>query len=251
MTNKYLLILGDHQTGSKIANWLAENHDQDSDIGFAIHEKNYGGNLELHSRIEFHGALSREESNELSRKFAESKNFLISCYWPWLFPETSFIGYEGHTLNFHPALLPRDKGWYPHVHQIRHNLPAGVTLHQISNNADGGAIWVQENVELSFPCTAAEARNLLQQRIVQTFKSNWKAIYSQNVQPAEQVGEGNFWSKSDVDKLDQLDLTENMTVEELIRAIACRNFENRSFLKVKTSSGEKYIHMSFSENGKI
>ena len=51
-------------------------------------------------------------------------------------------------INFHPALLPTNRGWYPHVHNILDESPAGVTLHLIDEGADTGPILVQKTIDV-------------------------------------------------------------------------------------------------------
>ena len=61
--------------------------------------------------------------------------------------------FQKHSLNFHPSPLPKDRGWYPHVHQIRNNNDSGVTLHVIDEKLDSGEIWKQKNkAQLSTNC---------------------------------------------------------------------------------------------------
>jgi len=48
------------------------------------------------------------------------------------------------SLNFHPALLPKNRGWCTHVHNLINNTPAGVTLHRMSSVADAGDICRQK-----------------------------------------------------------------------------------------------------------
>ena len=58
------------------------------------------------------------------------------------------------TVNFHPALLPINRGWFPHVHSLIDGSKAGVTLHQIAEGADTGLIWVQEEEKIISTDTA-------------------------------------------------------------------------------------------------
>ena len=61
-------------------------------------------------------------------------DFLITVYWPWILKE-SFFQLAKQTINFHPSLLPMNRGWYPHVHNIIKNTKSGVTLHKISKKS--------------------------------------------------------------------------------------------------------------------
>ena len=245
-----ILILGDTKIGSDIANFIAEHETESNEIFFASPiEQQTSNPFPLNKKINFSGWLTRTESELLAIKFSMNTNFLITCYWPYILPPQCFSGFSGNTLNFHPAYLPRDRGWYPHVHQIANKSISGVTLHRLEAEADCGDIWTQKVVELPFPITAGEARDLLTFEIKELFKSNWLSIKNNSMDPYPQVGTGNYWKKSDVSKLDNLIL--DSISERLLRQIASRNTGEKSFVYVKTPAGDKYIHLKFSDTGTI
>ena len=245
-------MLGDDYVGVQIVNWLHKNFRKEFQIQFATRgDREHKFFEELNDSIDYLGGVTRQEADLLAAKLAEPDNYLITCYWPWIIPSKSFENYEGNTINFHPALLPNDRGWYPHVHQIRYGLDSGVTLHQLDPNADTGNIWIQKKVHLDFPITAGEARSILQNAMVNIFKDFWIDIKDKKIKPTPQEGEGNFWDKADVEGLNTLGLSENLSLENLIRLISSRNSGNRSFFYVNSTSGKKFVHIRFSEDGSI
>lgn len=247
-----ILVLGDDCVGVQIVNWLQENFKNEFQIKFATRgdrPQNFFETLE--KEVDYLGGVTRQEANSLAAKYAGPTNHLITCYWPWILPPESFENYTGNTVNFHPALLPNDRGWYPHVHQIKLGLDSGVTLHQLDPNADTGNIWIQKKIILDFPTTAGEARSTLQRAMVDIFKKNWERIKDKEINPIPQTGAGNFWDKVDVEKLNTLDLSENLSLENLLRLISSRNSGNRSFFYIETPSGRKFVHIRFSEDGSI
>mgnify|MGYP001381565212 CR=1 FL=1 len=106
-------------------------------------------------------------------------DFLITVYWPWILQE-SFFQLAKQTINFHPSLLPMNRGWYPHVHNIIRNTRSGVTLHQISKKADEGKIWCQKEVKVNCTDTAKNLYDRLLRNIESLFKSNWNKIKNAN-----------------------------------------------------------------------
>jgi methionyl-tRNA formyltransferase len=243
-----IVVLGDDHVGQEIVSWLAKLETGKYQIKYAT-RGDRESSVKPISGVEYIGGLSRTESEKLAAKFSDSNNFLISCYWPWILPDNSYEKYSGNTINFHPALLPKDRGWYPHVHQIRHNLKSGVTLHQISPETDGGDIWVQEEVDLGFPIASGHAREILQNAMAKAFKENWEKIRDKKVTPKPQVGEGSYWEKSATEELNTFELTQTQTGEEFLRMLACRNSGSRSFISIETPQGKKYIHIDFSDTG--
>ncbi len=245
-----VLVLGDSTFGIQIAEWIAQYSEAQVHVLVATCFDQSEEPV-IKPGVTILGPVGRLESEGLARQYAVAGNFLITCYWPWLLPESVFEGYEGRSLNFHPALLPLDRGWYPHVHQVRDGRSGGVTLHQLATEADSGAIWVQKQVEFGFPITAEDARSKLQGEILGLFKSNWWSIFHGIVQPQDQVGEGTYLSKNDIASFDIISGNDVMSVEEAIRAIACRNSGRKSYVTIQGDTGPLFVHIGFSESGSL
>lgn len=243
-----VIILGDERVGLRVANWLAARGEKRVILGTRGDRQDLRPSLP-HPSVDYLGPLSREKSERVARDLAEPGSILVTCYWPWLLSPDSFLPYEGRTVNFHPAYLPRDRGWYPHVHQIKEGRPAGVTLHQLASEPDAGDIWSQEVVSLPFPLTSHQARILLAEHITSLFRKTWPGIRSGSLAPEPQSGRGTFWRKSDVDKLNILDRNEVLSTEELLRWLACRNSSKRSFVAIDGDHGQRFVHIAFSRNG--
>ena len=245
-----ILILGDITAGTEIANWLSQNEKIKVHLAI-LQDPDTVKNLNLSNNLELLRVSSKFEAEELVTQYAYPENFLITCYWPWILSRKSFDNYQVRTLNFHPALLPKDRGWYPHVHQVRNNLISGVTLHRLSENADEGEIWAQEEVKLPFPMTAGEARTLLQNRIIQLFKNKWSEIFTNQIRTYPQHGIPSYHTKASVEKYNILDVTTISNAEDVVRAIASRNIGKKSFIKIESDNGSKFVHIFFTNDGEL
>lgn len=186
------------------------------------------------------------------QKSTNTDDFLVSSYWPWKFSEKIVNKFNQKSLNFHPSPLPRDRGWFPHVHQIRNNEISGVTLHVIDEKLDKGKIWVQKRFKLPYPLTSGDAHNILKKEIVYLFNENWQNIYKSNIKPTPQKKNGNFYSKFALDTPERINIKKGSSEDVLLRRISSRNFNSQSFIKIKIDKNtEKYIHIQFSDNGKL
>ncbi len=244
-----ILFLGDVDMAEELVPWLASTAGGDVEVVCATRADQRASHVLPKAPIRYLGAVDRAETSALLRSLASQEIFVITCYWPWLLSEEDLTHIGTRSLNFHPAPLPRDRGWYPHVHQIRTGSPAGVTLHRLEPEPDTGAIWAQRSVSLPFPLTAGEARTILQREIVSLFRDQWWQIFRGEISTQEQVGDGSYHSKSSVESLDFLGRDDVMTVEECVRAIAARNIGGRSFLKLAGDAGPRFVHIAFSEFG--
>jgi methionyl-tRNA formyltransferase len=121
-------------------------------------------------------------------------DFIITVYWAYLLrPEV--ISCAVDTVNFHPALLPINRGWFPHVHSIIDGSPLGVTIHRIDENADTGPIWAQKEVNMSHYDTAKTIYDRLQNEMVDLFSQNWPDIKEGTITPMIQKSDGACYHK--------------------------------------------------------
>jgi len=247
-----VLVLGDPKVGTLVSEWIAGTSLGRVSVELATRNDRKATLVESGTaNFRNLGPVSRSESEMLAHENASQGNFLITCYWPWVLPFSSFEGYSGRTLNFHPSMLPSDRGWYPHVHQIREGRSSGVTLHVLSAEVDCGDIWAQRTVTLPFPLTSGEARLVLESRILKLFKDTWWSIFESKIEPRSQMGDGTYLPKAAVTNLNSLDRDAILPVEEVIRAIASRNSGGKSYIQIAGDAGLQYVHISFSSTGDL
>jgi len=168
--------------------------------------------------------------------------WLVAVYWPKVLPsELLRIARKG-TINFHPSLLPINRGWHPYVHNILDGSPAGVTLHEMTNNADAGRIWAQRRVEVS-PYDTSYALDLrLQREIVDLFRETWPDIVAENIKPTPQQGEGNWHNASEVYGTHELDL-DAMSARDLLRALRAYSFGEEGYAFHRVGDRNVYLNL--------
>lgn len=181
-------------------------------------------NVEVHYgdlRVDLAGYLQLFETANIEA--------VITVYWPYLLPP-EIIERCGLTLNFHPALLPMNKGWYPHVYNILEGSQAGVTLHELSEEIDGGNIWAQKEINV-FPWECASDLYVrLQREIIDLFKNNWIKIRNGEITAyPQQSDKSSYNSKTKIDYLDRLNLDEEKTVGQVINMLRARTFGEKGY----------------------
>lgn len=171
-------------------------------------------------------------------------DFIICVYWPYLLKKDMFSCAKMGRVNFHPALLPINRGWFPHVHSILDGSPAGVTLHEIDDGADTGQIWAQKEVKIYAYETAYDVYIKLQQEIVSLFKANWPRIRDLSLQTIPQKSGGNYHKKSEIEHIDEVDLNKTYTGAELINLLRARSFGKRGFAYFEQDGERVYLNLS-------
>ena len=156
-------------------------------------------------------------------------DYLISVYWPWLIKEFVFPLFKD-SINFHPALLPKNRGWFPHVYNIKDGTQPGVTLHRITIEADAGEIWASKEVELLPTDTASELYFRLQSEIVSLFERIWPRILGGEISAVPQKHEeATYNSKNEISTFDQINLDSQVQVRSFINLLRSRTFNGNGF----------------------
>lgn len=177
---------------------------------------------------------------------SENIDVLITVYWPYLLKEDAF-SLAKKTVNFHPAMLPVNRGWYPHVHSLIDGSVSGVTLHAIDENADTGPIWAQREVNIIPTDTAKTIYLRLQKEIVALFKENWNRIKNDTLYPVRQIEKkAVYHAKNEIDELDKIDLSKTQTIRETIDFLRARSFGNLGFSHYEENGQKVYINVRLS-----
>jgi methionyl-tRNA formyltransferase len=225
---KKLLLLLNSQAGIEVLEFLIKESEtiyaifianKSEEVDSKIKQIASKHNLNVFSDLEL------LESQEFLLDLEKNKiDFLISVYWPWLLKK-ELLELNLETINFHPSLLPLNRGWYPHVHNIIYGSPAGVTLHKIAIQADSGDIWCQKEVDVFISDTASSLHKRLENEIITLFKSKWELIKSTRLVPTPQLETNATYNKRGfVDSLDEISLHQEYKASELINILRARTF---------------------------
>lgn len=176
-------------------------------------------------------------------------DFMLTVYWPRLLKPEIFGLAKGGCVNFHPALLPVNRGWYPHVHSILDGTPAGVTLHLIDEGADTGPVLAQKKVTVLPTDNAGTLHARLQDEIFELFKQNWPAIKDGRLEAVPQdESEAVYRKKSEVDALDFIDLEKQYRARDLLNLLRARSFGPRGFAYFE-DGGRVYARLQLNRTG--
>lgn len=181
--------------------------------------------LELASHNLKGNKISNEQIAKILDRPDDYYDWLLNVWGSHIF-KNDLLRKAKNTLNIHPSYLPYCRGRDPVVWALKYKWPAGVTLHQITNGVDEGAIWYQEEVPYSFPCTGGEVYQMVAQRCWEVFSERWVEIRSLKYLPIAQkeiIGIRTFKRKEL--RLDQvINTDENETANEIIRKLMAHNF---------------------------
>jgi len=248
-----IALFASHTPGLEVATFLAERAQHDQVCALYVtgeqpeNDKSIIDTLNLEKEKVFigHEAIMHPEHIEW---FKNQKFDVIVCvYWPWLLKDEIYTS-ASKTINFHPALLPVNRGWFPHVHSLIDGSKTGVTLHKIEEAADTGAIWAQKEVEIKPTDTAKEIYNRLQREIVDLFIDKWDEIKNNELDATSQdESSAIYHAKTEINDLDHIELSKNYSARDLINKLRARSFGNLGFAYYEVNGKKIFLKISLSE----
>lgn len=155
---------------------------------------------------------------------------VISIHCKQIFPAD--LVNQIRCINVHPGLNPYNRGWFPQVFSIINGMPSGVTIHEIDEQLDHGAIICQQEYKIEAWDTSGSAYEkimaLERELVLKHFDSLLRGDYP-TTQPEIS---GNLNLKKDFDQLKEIELDQVGTYGKLInrlRALSHGDFKNAYF----------------------
>ena len=161
----------------------------------------------------------------------ESYDLVISIHCKQLFPKKMIDNIK--CFNVHPGYNPVNRGWYPQVFAIINDLEVGATIHEITEDLDGGAIIARRFVEKKSYDTSLDLYNRIVDSEIELFKEHIESIINLSYVTTVPEGNGNLFLKKDFNEICKLNLEEKLTLGQAInklRALTHGNFNNAFFV---------------------
>jgi methionyl-tRNA formyltransferase len=153
-------------------------------------------------------------------------------------------------INVHPGYNPINRGWYPQVFSIINNLDIGATIHVMDNKLDNGPIIVRKLVEKYDWDSSFTLYHRVLDVEIELLDTNLQSIIDGNYEVISPESKGNFFSKSDFNKLCEINMNQTGTYREFynhLRAMTHGDYKNVYF--ISEESGEKiYISLNIEKN---
>lgn len=241
-------LLANDLPGLRVAEYLRERGDEI--VALYLHapeRRRLGDEIVAASgcgRAAVHDAADLGDPEHVSALAALAPDFIVTVYWAHLISTGVIAAARRGTVNFHPALLPINRGWYPHVHSIVDGSPTGVTLHAVDAGADTGPVWAQREVPLRPHDTAGTIYTRLKDEIVALFRETWPAIVAGELEPVPQDhSRAVYHARDEVDALDELCLDDVMRVGDVIDRLRARSHGARGFAWYEVDGERVYVNV--------
>ena len=201
-----LVFLGMNEAGEEVIEWLQQK--EEIDIKAVIEEK------------------------EGLQKIKDLRpELVVSSGFEHIVPKEIIQIPEKGIVNLHPSYLPHNRGAHPYIWPLIEDTPAGVSVHFMNEGIDEGPVIARKKVEKRPDDDAESLRDRLMKKQVELFKDNWDKILREEAWE-QNLEEGSFHLKSDLDKISDLDLEKEMTLQEAIDLLRGLTFGDKKLASI-------------------
>lgn len=168
--------------------------------------------------VDSYDVLGIRQAPEWLTKF--KPDWLILAWWPNVIHST-VIACAQHTLNIHNSFLPWCRGKHPNFWSIVEGVPYGVTLHEVTPVLDGGGIYAQQSIPVTWEDTGETLHRKSLALASDLFMRSWEGISSGRIKPVPQnLAAGSYHDSKELEPYSRipLNVTTGREVLNIIRA---------------------------------
>lgn len=155
---------------------------------------------------------------------AAGLDLIVLAWWPYIVPD-SILGLPRlGCLNFHPSLLPHNRGKDPNFWALVEQRPYGVTLHFADSSTDGGDIAYQREIPVTWQDTGETLYRRGLEAIVDLYREHLPEILAGDIPRARQPAGGSYHRRSELEAASELHLDAPTTGRDVLNLLRARTF---------------------------
>lgn len=182
----------------------------------------------------------RKTIGDIRRQLKETNaKVLLSVNFGYLIPQT-ILDLFPYSLNLHTGYLPWNKGSHPNVWPFIDNSPAGVTLHLMTADLDGGEIIRRKKVSLSPEDNAKTLYAKLEVTSLEILRESLIPFLKGKIKPFTPEENGSYHTHQEFMQLFEVKMDRFYSGKEwigLLKAMTFPPYKNAFFW----DNGEKYF----------
>jgi methionyl-tRNA formyltransferase len=150
---------------------------------------------------------------------------LFLAWWPKIIPAFIISAPRVGTINFHPSLLPFNRGKNYNFWNLVEDAPFGVTLHFVDGGIDSGDIIFQVGIPKDWTDTGGSLYGKAKHAMVALFKSAYCEIMNESLhRKPQRLDLGTFHYAGELEPASQIDLDKQYSGRELLNLLRARTF---------------------------
>jgi len=218
-------FFADNKVGLDVVKYVLERHPDHVKYVITIHENEIAALARSVGCQVYH---IDEISERSAKEILIGVDFIFLAWWPKIVPayiiKTPNIG----VVNFHPSLLPHNRGKHYNFWTIVEGTPFGVTLHFVDEGIDTGDILFQSVIEKSWEDTGGSLYMKAINSIVTLFKDRYLDIVEGRYHRTQQnLNIGQLHYSKELDPASHIFLDKNYSARELLNLLRARTFPGK------------------------
>lgn len=153
-------------------------------------------------------------------------------------------------INLHTSYLPFNKGMNPNVWSIIDKTPAGVSIHKMTDNIDGGEILFQEEIEVNSYDTGKTVYEKLENASIKLIREKTNSLFDNSYELINNSGGKTHYKKNfkeickiDLDKVykagDFIDILRALTYPPYKNAYFIDRYENKIYVEINLTKDDE------------
>lgn len=153
-------------------------------------------------------------------------DYIFLAWWPKIIKANIIRAPSKGVINFHPSLLPHNRGKHYNFWTIVEGSPFGVTLHFVDEGIDSGDIVFQSTIEKSWLDNGGTLYRRAGEAMIQLFKDRYlDIVYDRYTRIPQDPNAGSFHYGKELGPASQIDLDATFTARDLLNRLRARTFE--------------------------
>jgi len=165
------------------------------------------------------------DDTELPHDLLAQVDLALLAWWPRIIPkEVAALPRRGF-LNFHPSLLPFNRGKHYNFWAIVEEAPFGVSIHWLGEHVDAGDIAFQMPVATSWTDTGETLYAKARAAMIELFGESYERIMQGDIPRVPQdLTRGSFHRAVELDDASRIDLEKQYRGRDLLNLLRARTF---------------------------
>jgi methionyl-tRNA formyltransferase len=190
----------------------------------------------------------KEITAQNAKTIFKGVEIIFLAWWPKIIQGFIIDAPRVGVVNFHPSLLPYNRGKNYNFWTIVEDTPFGVTLHFVDEGIDSGDILFQAPVAKTWEDTGATLYFKAKREILSLFQNHYMDIIEGRYTRVKQdTAQGTIHYSKELDACSRLVLDKYYSLRELLNLLRARTFEGKPACYFGDEGKKFEVRVSISE----
>lgn len=218
-------IFADKSVGKEALEFILSHHKDDLKYVLFTDDSSIVKEIDIPIKEVIHYNINLYSDENISKLKSLELDYIILAWWPYIIKSPLFNCVKKGIINFHPSLLPYNRGKHYNFWNIIEEVPFGVSLHFIDENIDSGDIIFQKEIEKTWEDNGKTLFDKAQGNMTQLFSEAYPEIRKENYNRKKQdLSKGSFHLAKELTNAAKIDLNKSYKARDLINIIRAKTF---------------------------